>query len=61
MMWWKVKNEMPSGSAMAERAERECRATVNVSAKKFVYLKKPSSARFATIVAVMMMPRLVAT
>ena len=60
MMWWKVKNEMPSGNAM-ENGPIGKPSDVTVSAKKFVYLKKPSSARFATIVAVMMMPRLVAT
>ena len=60
MTWWKVKNEMPSGSTIANGPTGNPNA-VTVSAKKFMYLKKPSAARFATIAAVMMPPRFVAT
>ena len=51
---------MPSGSTIANGPTGNPNA-VTVSAKKFMYLKKPSAARFATIAAVTMPPRFVAT
>ena len=48
MMWWKVKNEMPSGSAHVEVRRREARGSGWRDRRRSSrYLKTPSTTRFS--------------
>ena len=49
-MWWKVKKLMPSGSAMSFSGSAMPESAA-MAAKKFQYLKTPSTGRFAAIAA----------
>ena len=52
MMWWKVKNEMPSGSAISSIGIGRPSTSPRLKARKLAYLNSPSTARLAAIAAV---------